>query len=66
MPNPNGTRTKAEIRADIIERMAAHVAAGVNIDEALTKASAEVKQDIETVWAGKTAEVLRFLGIKSN
>jgi hypothetical protein len=66
MPNPDGTRTKDEIRTSIRSLMLGYIMDGVDPDEALTKASADVKRDIETEWAGKTAEVLHWLGVKSN
>jgi archaellum biogenesis protein FlaJ (TadC family) len=56
-----GMRTKDEIRADILQRMSRYVAAGVDPDDAMTKASADVRNDIETEWAGKTDAVLSFL-----
>jgi hypothetical protein len=56
-----GMRTKDEVRADILQRMSRYVGDGLDPDEAMTKASADVRNVIATEWAGKTAEVLRFL-----
>jgi len=64
MPNPDGTRTRNEHRTELIRRMLDHIYNGVDPDEALARASAEYKEQIQREWAHKEAEVMKFLGIK--
>lgn len=66
MPNPDGTRTRNEHRSELIRRMMDHVHNGIDPDEALTRAAAEHKEQIQREGAEKMAGVMKFLGIKSH
>lgn len=66
MPNPDGTRTRDEHRRELVHRMMEHVNNGVDPDEALTRAAAEHKEQIQREGAQKIADVMRFLGVKNH
>lgn len=66
MPNPDGTRTRDEHRRELLGRMMEHISNGVDPDEALTRAAAEHKEQIQREGAQKISDVMKFLGIKSN
>jgi hypothetical protein len=64
MPNHDGTRTRDEHRAAIVERMNAYIAKGIDPDESLTKASADWQAYLKHEGDEKIAECRRMLGIK--
>lgn len=66
MPNPNGTLTRDEIRRSITTKTALYMADGINPDNAMDLAVADHKREAEARWAAKEAEVLNWLGVRSN
>jgi len=64
VPNPDGTRTRDEIRRALIRRVYDYVFGGMDPDEALIRASLEVEHEIKIEWANKTHQIYRALGIK--
>lgn len=64
MPNPDGTRTRNEIRSELIRRTMDYIYNGVDPGEALQRASAEYQEEIRREWAQKEAEMMKFLGMK--
>lgn len=66
MPNPDGTRTRNEIRRQLISRMMNHIHNGIDPDEALTRAASEHQEQIQREGAEKVATVIKYLGIKSH
>jgi len=66
VPNPDGTRTRNEIRSALIKRWMEKWESGMDKHDALTEASLEMRNEIQTEGAVKMAEVLRALGIKEH
>lgn len=65
MPGPDGRHTRDELRAKIISKATFYMLDdGLPLDEAMDRACADLKREIQTEWAAKSAELLRALGIK--
>jgi hypothetical protein len=66
LTNPDGSRTRDEHRAAIVERMNAYIAEGMKPDDALTKASADWQTVLKREGEEKIAEAKRLLGVEQS
>ena len=66
MPNPDGTLTRDEHRAEIIRRAEAYLATGMSPDDAIGRAGADHRAALKAEGDRKIAAVRKFLGIAPN
>lgn len=64
MPMPDGRRTRDEHRREIMGRISANIAAGMDPDTAIDRASADYQNQLKREGEEKIALVKKFLGIK--